>query len=81
MNRGDIMELLSQLALLEGKDVIFKWGDDGRELEGKISKIHKKHKALTAEYYDPEAEAGAGILVAFDDVASVEGNVVVFKKK
>jgi ribosomal protein L35AE/L33A len=74
------MDISSQLTLLEGKDIVFKWGEDGRELKGKISKIHAKHGAFTAEYYDPELEAGAGILAKFDDVESVEGNVLVFKK-
>lgn len=74
------MDISSQLALLEGKDVIFKWGEDGRQLEGKITKIHEKHNAFTAEYYDPELGAGAGTLVSFTNVARIDGNLVVFKK-
>lgn len=74
------MEILNQLRELEEKDIIFKWGDDGRPLEGKISKIHEKYQAFTAEYYDPEAEAGAGILAKFDDVDVIKDNMIIFKK-
>ncbi|MDO8870189.1 MAG: hypothetical protein Q7V10_05500 [Methanobacteriaceae archaeon] len=74
------MDISSQLELLEGKDVIFKWGEDGRQLEGKITKIHEKHKAFTAEYHDPELDAGAGTLASFTNVARIDGNLVVFKK-
>jgi ribosomal protein L35AE/L33A len=74
------MEILSQLSALEGKDAVFKLGEEGRELNGKITRIHEKHKAFTVEYYDPELEAGAGVLVSFANVARIEDNLVVFKK-
>ncbi|MCK9151981.1 hypothetical protein [Methanobacterium alcaliphilum] len=74
------MEILTQLLQLEEKEVIFKWGDDGRALKGKISKIHKKYMAFTVEYYDPEAEAGAGILAKFDDVDHINDHEIIFKK-
>jgi ribosomal protein L35AE/L33A len=74
------MDISSQLALLVGKELIFKWGEEGRELKGKISKIHEKHEAFTAEYYDPEMDAGAGTLVSYTGVARIDGNLVVFKK-
>ncbi len=74
------MDISSQLALLECKDVIFKWGEDGRELKGKISRMHLKHGAFTAEYYDPDLEAGAGILAKVDDVEFVKDNVIIFKR-
>jgi ribosomal protein L35AE/L33A len=74
------MDISSQLALLKGKELIFKWGEEGRELKGKISKIHEKHEAFTAEYYDPEIDAGAGTLVSYTSVARIDGNLVVFKK-
>lgn len=74
------MDISSQIALLEGKKVIFKWGEDGRELEGKITKIHEKHGAFTSEYYDPELDAGAGALVSFTNVARIDGTLIVFKK-
>jgi ribosomal protein L35AE/L33A len=74
------MNLSSQINDLEGKPVIFKYGEDGEELNGTITRIHRKHDAFTAEYYNPSLDAGAGILVKFTDVARVEGNLVVFKK-
>ncbi|MDP1552130.1 MAG: hypothetical protein Q8M06_03850 [Methanobacteriaceae archaeon] len=74
------MDISSQLALLVGKELIFKWGEEGRELKGKISKIHEKHEAFTAEYHDPEMDAGAGTLVSFTSVTRIDGNLVVFKK-
>lgn len=74
------MDILSQLKEIEGKDLTLKLGNDGRELQGKISKIHEKHNAVTAEYYDPDLGAGAGILVSFSNIESINENLVVFKK-
>ncbi len=74
------MDILSQLKEIEGKNITLKLGDDGRELPGKISKIHEKHEAVTAEYYDDELEAGAGILVSFSKIKSINENLIVFEK-
>jgi hypothetical protein len=74
------MEILAQLKALEGKDAVFKLGEEGRELKGKITRIHEKHQAFTVEYYDPDMEAGAGVLVSFSNVERIEGNLLVFRK-
>jgi len=74
------VELLSQLQALEGQDAVFKLGEEGRELKGKITRIHQKHKAFTVEYYDPDLEAGAGVLVSFSNVERIDGNLLVFRK-
>lgn len=74
------MDILEQLKEIEGKDLTLKLGDDGKEFEGKISKIHEKHNAVTAEYYDHEKGVGAGVLVSFDNIESISQDLVVFKK-
>ena len=74
------MDILEQLKEIEGKDLTLKLGDDGKEFEGKISKIHEKHNAVTAEYYDPKKGVGAGVLVSFDNIESISQDLVVLKK-
>ena len=74
------MDILEELKKIEGKDLIVKLGNDGKGFEGKISKIHEKHKAVTAEYYDPEKGVGAGVLVSFENIESISEDLVVFKK-
>lgn len=75
------MIISSKIAQLEGKEVIFKHGEGGDELKGNITRIYSSHNAFTAEYYNPFLDANASILVPFDDVAHVEGNLIIFKKE
>lgn len=72
------MDYLENLSSFLNKDIILIW-EDGKQVKGKIIKIHEKQKAISVDYYIKHMDSDAGIMFTTHNIKKMECNKVFLK--